>query len=58
VKVLKEARLVTSRREGNRCIYRIDIDGVGALRAYLDQFCDGPLAAYKAAIDERREGIR
>ncbi len=58
LRVLKDAGLVVSRRAGNRCIYRIDLNGVGALRAYLDQFWNEPLAAYKAAIDQRREEMR
>jgi DNA-binding transcriptional ArsR family regulator len=50
LKVLKDARLVVDRRAGNRRIYQLDPDGVGALRAYLDQFWSKALAAYKAAV--------
>jgi DNA-binding transcriptional ArsR family regulator len=38
LKVLKDAGLVVDRPSGNRRIYQVDPDGVGALRAYLDQF--------------------
>jgi DNA-binding transcriptional ArsR family regulator len=38
LKVLKEAGLVLDRPHGNRRIYQLDPDGVGALRAYFEQF--------------------
>jgi len=38
LKVLKEARLVVDQPAGTRRIYRLDPDGVGALRADLDRF--------------------
>ena len=53
LKVLKDARLVLDRRVGTRRIYRLDPDGVGALRAYLDHFWDQALAAYKTAVEQR-----
>jgi DNA-binding transcriptional ArsR family regulator len=57
LKVLKDVGLVTDRRAGNRRIYRLDPDGVGALRAYLDQFWNRSLAAYKAAVEEGRKEV-
>jgi DNA-binding transcriptional ArsR family regulator len=51
LKVLKDARLVVDRRSGNRRIYQLDPDGVGALRAYLDQFWTRALAAYKEVVE-------
>jgi DNA-binding transcriptional ArsR family regulator len=51
LKVLKEAGLVLDRREGNRRIYQLDADGVGALRAYLDQFWKRALSAFKQAVE-------
>ena len=56
LKVLKDAGLVIDRRAGNRRIYQLDPDGVAALRAYLDQFWNQALAAYKAAAEQRRGG--
>jgi DNA-binding transcriptional ArsR family regulator len=53
LKLLKDAGLVTDRPEGNRRIYQLDPDGVGALRAYLDQFWNRSLAAFKAAAEEK-----
>ena len=55
LKVLKEAGLVVDRRAGNRRIYQLDPGGVGALRAYLDQFWNRSLAAFKAAAEQRDE---
>ena len=52
LKVLKEAGLVSDRADGNRRIYRVDPDGVEALRTYLDQFWNRALAAYKAAVEQ------
>lgn len=53
LKVLKDAGLVVDRAAGNRRIYRIDLDGVGALRAYLDRFWTKALAAYKEAAEQQ-----
>jgi DNA-binding transcriptional ArsR family regulator len=58
LRVLKDARLVIDQRAGNRRIYRLDPDGVGALRAYLDRFWSKALAAYKVAVEERTEEDR
>ena len=48
LKVLKEAGLVGDQPEGTRRVYYIDPAGLGALRAWLDRFWDGALAAFKA----------
>lgn len=55
VKVLKEAGLVTDRAEGRRRIYAIDPNGLGPLRAWLDQFWDQQLAAFQRAVEEGDE---
>ena len=57
LKVLKDAGLVIDRRAGNRRIYQLDPDGVGALRAYLDQFWNRALMAFKTAIEQRAEEV-
>src|SRR5918994_592568 len=57
LKVLKEAGLVIDRPAGARRIYQLDPDGVGALRAYLDQFWSKALAAYKTAVEQQREEV-
>ena len=57
LKVLKDAGLVVDRREGNRRIYQLNPDGVGALRADLDRFWNKSLAAYKATVEQPTEGV-
>ena len=57
LKVLKDAGLVVDRRAGNRRIYQLDPDGVGALRTQLDRFWSRALAAYKAAVEQRTEEV-
>jgi len=55
LKVMKDARLVAARREGNRRIYQLDPDGVALLRAYLDRFWSQALTNYKAAVEKQPE---
>jgi DNA-binding transcriptional ArsR family regulator len=57
LKVLKNAGLVVDRPAGNRRIYQLDPAGVGALRAYLDQFWSKALVAYKAAVEQQAEEV-
>jgi DNA-binding transcriptional ArsR family regulator len=57
LRVLKDAGLVTERREGTRRLYRLDPDGLGELRDYFDDFWTEALAGFKAAAErERRSG--
>ena len=51
LKVLKEAGLVMDRAEGTRRVYEIDPKGLGALRAWLDQFWGAALDAFKAEVE-------
>src|SRR3954453_8623834 len=51
LKVLKEANLVSDRSEGTRRIYYIDPKGLGAMRAWLDQFWDSALSAFAAELE-------
>jgi DNA-binding transcriptional ArsR family regulator len=53
--VLKAAGLVTDRKEGARRVYQIDPAGLGALRAWLDQFWDQTLQSFKAEAERYRE---
>ena len=55
LRVLKEAGLVTERRDGTRRLYRLDPDGLGELRDYFDQFWDAALADFKATAERRNE---
>jgi DNA-binding transcriptional ArsR family regulator len=52
LKVLKDAGLVTDRAAGTRRIYTVDQEGLGMLRAYLDQFWSRSLANFKAAAEQ------
>jgi len=51
LKVLKEAGLVADRPEGTSRVYYIDPNGLGALRAWLDQFWDQALARFQAEVE-------
>jgi DNA-binding transcriptional ArsR family regulator len=55
LKVLKDAGLVMDTRAGKQRIYRIDPDGLAALRAELDRFWSKTLAAYKLAVEQPPE---
>jgi DNA-binding transcriptional ArsR family regulator len=50
LKVLREAGLVTVRREGNRRYYRVRADRLAQLRALLDQFWGSRLASLRAGL--------
>ena len=52
LRVLKEAGLVTDRSAGNRRIYRVDPDGLAALRTQLDRFWNEALANYKQLVEQ------
>jgi DNA-binding transcriptional ArsR family regulator len=54
LKVLKDAGLVTDRRDGNRRLYAVDPTGVEAMRAYFDTFWADALTAFQRAAE--REG--
>ena len=51
LKVLKDAGLVDARASGTQRVYHIDPRGLGALRAWLDQFWDEALCAFAAEVD-------
>jgi DNA-binding transcriptional ArsR family regulator len=55
LKVLKTAGLVADRAEGTRRVYQIDPAGLGAIRAWLDQFWSEALDAFQreAERDDR-----
>ena len=55
LKALKDAGLVTDRAEGARRVYRIDPEGLGQLRAWLDRFWDEALDAFKAEAERNDE---
>ncbi|HEY2906646.1 MAG TPA: metalloregulator ArsR/SmtB family transcription factor [Vicinamibacterales bacterium] len=53
LRVLKQARLVVDRAEGNRRLYQVNPAGIDALRAYFDRFWTDALAAFKRGADLR-----
>jgi DNA-binding transcriptional ArsR family regulator len=55
LRVLKEAGLVRDRQEGTRRLYRVDAEGLAALRAYLETYWDTALEAFKEAAEEANE---
>jgi len=55
LKVLKDAGLVIDRPVGTRRIYRVDRDGLAALRNDLERFWGKALAAYKAVVEQSTE---
>ena len=52
LKVLKSAGLVADRQAGKHRIYRVDPDGLAALRTELDRFWTKTLAAYKTVVEQ------
>ena len=52
LRVLKLAGLVTDEAHGTRRVYRVEPQGVRALRDELDRFWDQALAAFKAAAEQ------
>ena len=53
LRVLKDAGLVTDRRDGNRRLYAVDPRGVEAMRAYFDSFWSDALAAFQRAAERK-----
>jgi DNA-binding transcriptional ArsR family regulator len=54
LRVLKDGGLVTSRAEGTRRIYRLNPDGVAALRSWLDGVWGDALAGFQKAAEASR----
>ena len=52
LRVLREAGLVTERREGTRRLYRARPEGLVELRAYLESFWDDRLAILKQEAEK------
>jgi DNA-binding transcriptional ArsR family regulator len=55
LKVLKDAGLVSVRREGNRRIYQLDPRGIAELRRYLDRFWNLALHSFKEVVETHVE---
>ena len=55
LRVLTDAGLTRSTREGTRHLYALETDGIAAARAYLDGFWPAKLQALKAAVEGRAD---
>ena len=55
LRVLKEAGLVIDTPVGTRRVYRVQPDGLEALRADLERFWGRALTAYKTAAEQASE---
>lgn len=53
LRVLKDAGLVSDRKEGTRRLYRVDPSGLAELRAYFDSFWGEALERF--AAEARKE---
>lgn len=53
LKVLLQARLVSSTTQGTRHLYALDQSGIAALRTYLDGFWSDALTAFGAEVQRR-----
>jgi DNA-binding transcriptional ArsR family regulator len=51
LRVLKEAGLLTERRDGNRRLYVVRSEGLSDVREFLDQFWGESLARLKTAAE-------
>ena len=56
LRVLKDAELVSERREGTKRVYRLDPKGLAELRAYFDELWARALADFKTAADHDERG--
>lgn len=55
LKVLKEAGLVSERRSGTRRVYRIEPQGVWALRESIDRLWEDALEAFRIAVEREED---
>jgi DNA-binding transcriptional ArsR family regulator len=55
LRVLGEAGLVSQRRDGTRRLYRVEPDGLAALRAYFDDLWGSALGAMRDLAESEEE---
>jgi DNA-binding transcriptional ArsR family regulator len=55
LKVLKGAGLVSDTPDGARRVYRLEPDGLAALRTYIDELWTTALASFKAEAERRND---
>ena len=54
--VLRDAGLVSSRRDGRRVVYSLRPEGLAPLRAYVESMWEDALAAYAASFGAAESG--
>jgi len=57
LRVLKEAGLVSERRDGTRRLYRARPEGLAELRDYLERFWEAGLARLAEVAEERQRRL-
>lgn len=55
LRLLKEAGLVADHPQGTRRVYRLEVEGVAAARAYLERLWGDAAARYRLAAENTRE---
>lgn len=55
LRVLKDAGLVSERRQGTRRLYSLRPEGFGPLKALLEDFWDSKLEQLKAAVEKQEK---
>jgi DNA-binding transcriptional ArsR family regulator len=60
LKVLRDAGLLHQRRDGTRRLYRTRVEGLGEVRAFVEEFWDSRLRALKveAEREQRKRNAR
>ena len=58
LRVLKQAGLVSERRDGTRRLYSVNGDGLAELRQYVEGFWQDALDAFKAAAESEEKEER
>ena len=56
LRVLKDAGLVTDRKDGTRRLYQLNPEGVARLRAHFDQMWTKAMSAYQVAVEKETLG--
>ena len=55
LRALREAGLVSERRDGTRRLYRVEPAGVEELRSYFEAFWSDALEAYRRSLQQEEE---
>ena len=58
LKVLREAKLISMQQQGTRSIYRVEQEGILAIREFLDRFWDEALQNFKKLAEKTEKQKR